>query len=362
MGHPLPAFRPILTNKENIALNGYDPVAYFTEGEPVKGSPFYRLDADGVTWQFSNRGHLERFRQNPERYQPRYGGHCSICISFGNQTEFDPAAFAIYRNSLYLFQDKEIRDIWLEDPERYIQAGDQNYAELRESPESLRILFVLTSHGEMGDSGEATGVWLSEVTYPHQIFTDAGFRVGFVSPGGGPVPIDPRSRSQDDPVNQAFMNNERWSQQLRNTMRPDFVDPSEFVAVFFAGGHGAMWDLPENPGIRAAAQAVYDGNGLIGAVCHGAAGLLNLRSSDGSYLIDGNTLSAFTNQEERATGYDSVVPFLLEDALLQQGAHILKAPPFEQQVSVSERLVTGQNPQSAAEVARVLVRLLEKQG
>jgi putative intracellular protease/amidase len=219
-----------------------------------------------------------------------------------------------------------------------------------------RILLVLTSHATLGNTGRATGAYVPEAAHPLAVFRKAGFDVDFTSPAGGPVPLDGGSRN--DSVVAAFLDDAAVQERLRNTLRADDIDPTRYAAIFYVGGHGTMWDLPENAALAAAAARIYDNGGVVAAVCHGPAGLVNVRLQDGTYLVAGKTVSAFTNEEEAAVKLTDVVPFLLQSTLTARGAHVITAPNFEANVSVDDRLVTGQNPASATGVANAVVSLL----
>lgn len=221
------------------------------------------------------------------------------------------------------------------------------------------VLFVVTSHDELGDTGRKTGYYLSEVTHPHRVLTNQGHRVEFVSPKGGRPPMDPTSEQADDPISQVFLATDEWTSALDNSLKPDDVNPGRYAGIFFAGGHGTMWDLPENQDIASITGAIYESGGVVGAVCHGPAGLVNVCMSDGSYLVEGKTVVSFTNEEERAVGLDQVVPFLLEDRLIQLGGTFISAQQFAPQVVTCERLVTGQNPASAEGVGLAIAALLK---
>lgn len=221
-----------------------------------------------------------------------------------------------------------------------------------------KILFVLTSHAKKGDTGLSTGFYLSEVTHPHKVLMEAGYEVDFVSPKGGEPPID--GMDLDDPINREFMENPQYQSQIKTTMRPDQVDPGSYRAIFYAGGHGTMWDLPDNDQLAKTAAAIYENGGVVAAVCHGPAGLVNLMLSDGKPLVEGRNLTSFTNEEEEAVELTDVVPFLLESRLKSRGALFSKADLFAGHVVVSGRLVTGQNPASAMGVGEAMVKLLQE--
>ncbi|CUJ58557.1 TPA: type 1 glutamine amidotransferase domain-containing protein [Pseudomonas aeruginosa] len=229
---------------------------------------------------------------------------------------------------------------------------------------SQRILFVLTSHDRKGpvDAADAapSGFYLSEVTHPHRVLADAGYAVDFVSPKGGKTHVD--GLDLDDPVNAAFWNDATLRGATDTTLAPSQVDADAYAAVFYAGGHATMWDFPDSTELAAIAARIYERGGVVAAVCHGPAGLVNVKLSDGRYLVAGKNVSAFTNDEERAVGLYGTVPFLLADALQARGARHVPAPNFQAQVVVSERLVTGQNPASAKGVGEAMLPLLASAG
>jgi putative intracellular protease/amidase len=218
-----------------------------------------------------------------------------------------------------------------------------------------QILMVLTSHDQLGDTGRSTGWYVSEAAHAWKPFVDAGFDVDFVSPKGGVPAFD--GYDESDPLQAEFM--ATYPPNGPNTLAPDAVDPASYAAVYYVGGHGAMWDLPNDPAIAKASAAVYEQGGVVSAVCHGPAGLVNIKLSDGSPLVAGKKVSAFTNDEESAVGLTTTVPFLLADALAEQGAAHVPGPNFAANVVVDGRLVTGQNPASAVGVAEAVVALLK---
>ena len=227
------------------------------------------------------------------------------------------------------------------------------------SGDNPRVLIVVTNHGQLGSTGKETGYYLREVSYPHHVLTEAGYEVDFVSPKGGAAPMDPGSKDLDDEVNKAFVENEDLMAALQNTLAPDAINPDEYVAIFYAGGHGTMWDLPDCDALAQLAVAIYEGGGAIGAVCHGPAGLLNMKLSNGRHLVDGKRIAAFTDEEETAVGLENVGPFLLASEFEKRGAVHTKAENFKPHVEVDGRLVTGQNPPSAKGTAEALVQVLK---
>ncbi len=220
------------------------------------------------------------------------------------------------------------------------------------------VLFVVTSHGKLGDTGKPTGYYLPEVTHPHRALINRGFAIEFASPRGGKPPMDPGSSRAADDISRKFLATEAWCEALDNSLRPDQIDPERYRAIFFAGGHGTMWDFPDDAALSSVANSIYERGGVVAAVCHGSAAFVNVRIGD-EFLVAGKTVTCFTNEEETAVALTDVVPFLLEDRLRERGATIIPAAPFRPQVVTSGRLVTGQNPASAEGVGLAIARLLD---
>lgn len=223
---------------------------------------------------------------------------------------------------------------------------------------SKKILFVVTSHDKKGSTGEPTGFYLGEVTHPWEVLHDAGYDIDFVSPKGGKAPVDGFDLS--DPVNKKFWEDATWRNKVENTLKPSEVDPSKYAAIYYAGGHGAMWDLADNQELAGIASKIYGNNGIVGAVCHGPAGLVNIKDANGKYLVDGKKINAFTNEEETAVKLEKVVPFLLESKLIERGAKFEKSGLWQPHVTADQRVVTGQNPQSAKGVGEAILKELKK--
>lgn len=221
-----------------------------------------------------------------------------------------------------------------------------------------RVLFVVTSHGELGDTGKPTGYFLSEVTHPWSEVSKE-FEIDVVSPKGGKPPVT--GFDLTDPVNRRYWEDPAWQKKMDNTMTPDQVNPGEYAAIYYAGGHGAMWDLPDNKEIARIAEKIHSNGGVVAAVCHGPAGLVNLKRADGKYLVDGKKFVCFTNEEETLNGTQNIVPFLLQSALQSRGGIFEGEKPWSDNVMVDERLVTGQNPQSALTLGKRLVETIQKQ-
>lgn len=221
-----------------------------------------------------------------------------------------------------------------------------------------KILFVVTSHDTKGSTGEKTGYYLGEVSHPWKVLTEAGYEIDFVSPKGGNPPVDGFDLS--DPDNKEFWENKMYQEKITHSFKPTEVNPGEYKAIFYAGGHGAMWDLPDNKEISEIAVQIYENNGIVAAVCHGPAGLVNIKLTDGSYLVSGKKVNGFSNEEEELVKLTKVVPFLLEDQLKARGAVYEKSEPWKEHVAIDGRLITGQNPQSAKGVGEAIKKVLAK--
>lgn len=222
---------------------------------------------------------------------------------------------------------------------------------------SERILIVVTNHGELGDTGTPTGYYLSEVAHPWQVFTEAGHAVDFAGPLGGYAPMDPKSFDLEDSVNREFWHTLEAVEGVVATQALTAIDTSDYAAVFFAGGHGTMWDFPDSKAVSEQIGAMFENGAVIGAVCHGPAALVGVEV-DGQPLVAGRKVAGFTNEEESAVGLSDTMPFLLESRLRELGAEFVTAPNFAANVVVDGRLVTGQNPASAKGAAEAIVELL----
>jgi putative intracellular protease/amidase len=224
----------------------------------------------------------------------------------------------------------------------------------------MKILMVLTSHDKLGETGKKTGFWLEEFAAPYYTFRDAGASVTVASPKGGQPPLDPKS---DLPENQTeltkrFRKDNAAQAQLANTVKLADIRAEDYDAIFYPGGHGPMWDMPDNATSIALIEAFVKADKPVGAVCHAPAALVNVRGKDGEYLVKGKHVSGFTNAEEEAVGLTTVVPFLLEDRLKERGGVFSKAANWAPYVQVDGKLVTGQNPASSGPGAKELLKLL----
>jgi putative intracellular protease/amidase len=223
-----------------------------------------------------------------------------------------------------------------------------------------KILMVLTSHDQLGDTGKKTGIWLEEFAAPYYVFTDAGAEVTLASPKGGQPPIDPKS---DDPAKQTppmtrFKNDPATQKVFANTLKLSEVSADDFDTVFYPGGHGPMWDLTEDPDSIALIEAFYNSGKPVAAVCHAPA-VFHKVTYQGQPLVKGKRVTGFTNTEEEAMQLTHVVPFLVEDELRRLGGYFEKTDDWLPFAVVDGRLVTGQNPASSTAGAQELLRLLQ---
>ena len=224
----------------------------------------------------------------------------------------------------------------------------------------MKMLFVLTSHDRLGDTGKKTGFWLEEFASPYYVLKDAGAAITLASPKGGQPPCDPTS---DLPENltestKRFRADKAAQAKLANTTRLIEVSAADFDAVFYPGGHGPMWDMPDNATSIALIEAFVNADKTVAAVCHAPAAFVNVRGKDGEYLVKGKRVTGFTNAEEEAVGLTAVMPFLLEDRLKERGGVYSKGANWAPHVQVDGKLVTGQNPASSGPAAKALLKLL----
>lgn len=220
-----------------------------------------------------------------------------------------------------------------------------------------KILFALTSHNRKGSTDQPTGFYVPEAAHPWAVLSSQGFDIDFVSPKGGRPPMDGVDGA--DQVSRDFLASSEVAAKLENTPTATALKADDYAGILFVGGHGTMWDFPNDQALATLAASIYEAGGVVGAVCHGPAALVNLKLSDGRYLVDGKRVAAFTDDEERAVGLDRVVPFLLASTLQQRGAQHVPAPNWQANVVVDGRLVTGQNPASAEELGRQMAILLK---
>jgi len=224
-----------------------------------------------------------------------------------------------------------------------------------------KVLFVLSSHEQLGNTGKQTGWYLAEAAHPHHVLTSKGIEVEFTSPAGGKAPLDESSKSEDylkDEVNKHFFNDPKIQSLVSNTKKASEVKINEYDAILYVGGHGVMWDFADNETLVKLGEAIWAKGGVVAAVCHGPAGVINLKDEKGEILVKGKNVAGFSNDEEEAIGLTKVVPYSLEDRLKGQGANYSKGDKWTSHVVVDGRLVTGQNPQSANAVGEAIAKLL----
>ncbi len=224
-----------------------------------------------------------------------------------------------------------------------------------------RILMVLTSHGELGDTGKKTGFWLEEFAAPYYVFKDAGASVTLASPQGGQPPLDPKSDAPDAQTDatRRFKGDAAAQAELAATLKLSEVDAAQFDAVFYPGGHGPLWDLAGDARSIALIESTLAAGKPLAAVCHAPGVLRDAKAPDGKPLVRGKNVTGFTNSEEAAAGLTHVVPFLVEDMLMSHGGLYTKQADWKPHVVADGLLITGQNPASSAPAARALLQALE---
>lgn len=191
----------------------------------------------------------------------------------------------------------------------------------------------------------------------------AGYAVDYVSPKGGYTPIDPHSLAMAEPIDWEWYQKKEFMNRLGATLAPSEVKPDDYAAIYYAGGHGVIWDFPENEALQRISRTIYERGGIVSSVCHGAVGLLNITLSNGSLLVKGKTVTGFSNEEERLAELDKFVPFLTETELVSRGAVYTKADKAWAPFAVEDdRLITGQNPASGGAVADRLIEALRTRG
>jgi putative intracellular protease/amidase len=221
----------------------------------------------------------------------------------------------------------------------------------------MKVLIVLTSHDELGDTGRKTGFWLEELAAPYYTFKDAGAEIVLASPKGGQPPLDPKSNEPDfqTDLTRRFEADAAANAQLANTVRLDSVSQADFDTVFYPGGHGPLWDLAEDTHSIALIESFIEAGKPVALVCHAPGVLRHVKAANGNPLVQGKKVTGFTNSEEEGVGLTDVVPFLVEDELKAAGGLYSKGPDWGSYVVSDGLLITGQNPASSAEAAAVLV-------
>ncbi|MFJ9989885.1 type 1 glutamine amidotransferase domain-containing protein [Pseudomonas putida] len=223
-----------------------------------------------------------------------------------------------------------------------------------------KILMVLTSHDQLGDTGKKTGFWLEEFAAPYYVFIDAGAQITLASPKGGQPPLDPKSDEPDAQTDatRRFQQDTKAQTALADTIPLGEIDPYDFDAVFYPGGHGPLWDLAEDKDSITLLESLYASNKPIGAVCHAPGVFKHVKAADGQPVVKGKRVTGFTNSEEEAVGLTDVVPFLVEDMLKAKGGEYSKAADWASYVVEDGNLITGQNPASSEAAAHALLKRL----
>jgi putative intracellular protease/amidase len=223
-----------------------------------------------------------------------------------------------------------------------------------------KVLFVVTSHKQLGSTGKTTGFDLLQVSHPLYEFENAGFDVTFVSPLGGPAPMDENTRDISDPLNRDYLGRASFIHHMENTLAAAEVSATDQRAIIFAGGLGALWDFPENAPLARLAVEIFENKGVVAGICHGTAALLNLHLSQGGDLLKGRKVTGFSQLEAEAIGLSEVLPLSIEMELQRRGAQYSSLFPWQRHCVVDGNLVTGQNPASARGVGEAVVKLLRQ--
>lgn len=227
---------------------------------------------------------------------------------------------------------------------------------------SKKILVVLTNTAKYPTLKRATGLWLGEAVHFVDVVQKAGYEVDYVSPVGGYVPIDPHSLQLAPDLDWQWYDDKSFMNRLGASFSPGKVKASDYCAIYYTGGHGVMFDFPDNQPLQELARKIYESNGIVAAVCHGVVGLLNIKLSDNTLLLRGRQVTGFSNTEEKLAELDKVVPFLTENELVARGGNYSKDDdPWQPFVIPDGRLITGQNPASTSLLADKVIAALKAQ-
>lgn len=243
------------------------------------------------------------------------------------------------------------------------QSEDNNTSQIKSQKEKVmkKVLFVVTSHDKLGNTGEKTGFWTEELAAPYYELLDQGIEITIATPLGGQPPIDPKS---EDPTaatedTKRFDKDAKLQSKLKNTLKLSDINQADYDAVFYPGGHGPLWDLATDKNSIALIESFYSNNKPVAFVCHAPAVLKDVKVN-GEFLVKGKKVTGFSNDEEEAVGLTKVVPFLLEDALKLNGATYSKVENWQPYAVEDGLLITGQNPASSKLVAQKLLNQLKK--
>jgi putative intracellular protease/amidase len=223
-----------------------------------------------------------------------------------------------------------------------------------------KVLFVLTSHDQLGNTGQKTGFWLEEFASPYYEFIDNGYDVTIASPKGGQPPMDPKSNLEEWQTDSTrrFQKDKSAQEKLANTLVLSQMSANDYDTLFIPGGHGPMWDLATDKNLKKLVEDFYFGGKFVSAVCHAPAGLLQATDKDGNSILKGKKVTGFTDSEESAVHLEKVVPFLLEDRMKELGGKFEKAENFKPFVVTDGKLITGQNPASSFVAAQKVIEML----
>ncbi|WP_343596791.1 type 1 glutamine amidotransferase domain-containing protein [Pseudomonas sp.] len=225
---------------------------------------------------------------------------------------------------------------------------------------SKKILVVLTNTAKYPTLKRATGLWLGEAVHFVDVVEKAGYEVDYVSPAGGYVPIDPHSLQMAPDLDWQWYDDKSFMSRLGASYSPGQVRAADYRAIYYTGGHGVMYDFPDNQPLQDLARKIYENGGIVAAVCHGVVGLLNIKLSDNSLLLKDRQVTGFSNTEEKLAELDEVVPFLTEHELIARGGIYNKHEnPWESFVIPDDRLITGQNPASTRLLAEKVLAALK---
>lgn len=243
------------------------------------------------------------------------------------------------------------------------QSEENNTSQIKNQKEKVmkKVLFVVTSHDQLGNTGEKTGFWTEELAAPYYELLDQGIEITIATPKGGQPPIDPKSEDPSAATEDTkrFDKDTELQSKLKNTLKLADINQADYDAVFYPGGHGPLWDLATDKNSIALIESFYTNNKSVGFVCHAPAVLKDVKVN-GEFLVKGKKVTGFSNEEEEAVGLTEVVPFLLEDALKQNGATYSKAENWQPYAVEDGLLITGQNPASSKLVAQKILNQLKK--
>lgn len=226
-----------------------------------------------------------------------------------------------------------------------------------------KVLIAATNHDKHPSTNRSTGLWLSELAHFHEILVSEGYSVDIVSPAGGRIPINPQSLSLFflDTLTKKYYNDKKFVSSLADTLKPHEVHWEDYDVIFYSGGHGALWDFPQCTELQEIGRNIYENGGIVSAVCHGVSGLLDIRLSNGTYMLTNKFVTGYSNMEEKLAKMSKYIPFSLQDELIKRGANYKKSVVLLRPFTITNgRLVTGQNPMSTRAVAHATLQLLNE--